>query len=249
MSAQAELTGTEYWDAWWASCSPELISPADPQYGKSGWFLRFMDRVCGLLSGKTIVEIGGAMSFRLLSLAKFRNVNALAVDYSAVGLDKTMELFTLNRAKVSCVQADMFDITGAYDVVTHWGVLEHQIDVGPFLAKCSDLTNAMMVFSMPNMLALGSLGWKRYSPSNWHLHILHSDAVIESECKRYGFDCRPDFFGSPFFCMNPIERPSAATALLARAQVWADRFGRILPYQYGLRAISQNRAFVCRKLS
>jgi len=249
MSAQAELTSTEYWDSWWASRSPELISAADPQYGSSGWFLRFMDRACGPLAGRTVVEIGGAMSLRLLSLAKFRNADAVAVDYSAVGLHKTVELFTLNHTRVNCIQADMFDLTGAYDVTTHWGVLEHQIEVGPFLAKCSDLTNATMVFSMPNMLAFGALGWKRYSSSNWKLHILHSNTAIESECRRHGFDCRPEFFGPPFFCMSPIEKPNAATAMLSRAQVWADRLGRLLPYQYGHPRISQNRAFICRKLS
>jgi 2-polyprenyl-3-methyl-5-hydroxy-6-metoxy-1,4-benzoquinol methylase len=248
MNAQAELTSREYWDTWWARFSPELVSSTDPQYGRNGWFLRFMDRVCGAISGKTVVEIGGAMSLRLLSLAKFRNIEAIAVDYSAIGLQKTKELFTANGAKVDCIQADIFELVGTYDVVTHWGVLEHQINVGPLIAKCAKLTKGLTVFSMPNMLALGALGWKWYSPSNWQLHVVHSDAVIESECGRHGLDCRADYFGPPLFCMNPIENRRTATALLSRAQLWADRFGRILPYQYGLRRISQNRAFVCKKL-
>src|SRR5213080_2218353 len=108
MIAAAELTSRRYWDAWWANCSPELISAADPQYGNNGWFLRFMDRACGPLSGKRIVEIGGAMSVCLLSLAKFRNATVIAVDYSGIGLDRTLELFSLNHTRVTCVQADMF---------------------------------------------------------------------------------------------------------------------------------------------
>jgi len=250
MTVRGELTSAHYWDTWWASSSPELISSADPQYGSNGWFLRFMDRVCGPLSGKTIVEIGGAMSFRLLSLAKHRSAVVSAVDYSAIGLEKTSELFSLNKAQVRCIRADVFGVNaGTFDIVTHWGVLEHQIDVDPFIAECGSLAKKMMVFSMPNMLSLGARGWKHYSPSNWQLHILHSDATIKSACRRLGFDCQSKFFGSPFFCINPIEKPNAATRVLSTAQLWADRLGRILPYQYGLRPVSPNRAFVCRRLS
>ena len=36
------------------------------------------------------------MSVRLLSLAKFRNATVIAVDYSSIALDKTLELFSLN---------------------------------------------------------------------------------------------------------------------------------------------------------
>jgi 2-polyprenyl-3-methyl-5-hydroxy-6-metoxy-1,4-benzoquinol methylase len=247
MRDQIELTSIQYWDEVWAKCPLSVVSASDPAYGKKGWFLRFMDRECGSLQGKSVIEVGGAMSYRMLALARFRGVVPTVVDYSSLGLDKTRELFALHGIAVNCIQADMYDISGCYDLVTHWGVLEHQTQVGPFINQCSRLAKHQMIFSMPNMLALGAYGWKRYSPNNLRYHILHSDAVIHSACADCGFNCKPRFFGPPLICMTPIENANTTTAFLSLTQSVADRLGRIVPYQHGLRAISQNRAFVCTK--
>jgi 2-polyprenyl-3-methyl-5-hydroxy-6-metoxy-1,4-benzoquinol methylase len=247
MRDQIELTSIQYWDEVWAKCPLSVVSASDPAYGKKGWLLRFMDRECGSLQGKSVIEVGGAMSYRLLALARFRGVVPTVVDYSSLGLDKTRELFALHGIAVNCIQADMYDISGCYDLVTHWGVLEHQTQVGTFINQCSRLAKHQMIFSMPNMLALGAYGWKRYSPNNLRYHILHSDAVIHSACADCGFNCKPRFFGPPLICMTPIENANTTTAFLSLTQSVADRLGRIVPYQHGLRAISQNRAFVCTK--
>jgi 2-polyprenyl-3-methyl-5-hydroxy-6-metoxy-1,4-benzoquinol methylase len=227
MREQIELTSIEYWDEWWATRSLERVSQNDPAYGVNGWFLRFMDRQCGSLKGKSVIEIGGAMSFRLLALSMCRGVVPTVVDYSSVGLDKTRLLFALHGMAVNCIQADMHDISGCYDFVTHWGVLEHQTQVTPFINQCSRLAKHQIVFSMPNMLAIGAHGWKRYSPNNWGLHVLHSDAMICSSCAACGLNCKPRFFGPPFFCITPVENASSATAFLSWSQRAAERMGRI----------------------
>ena len=247
MRDQIELTSIQYWDEVWAKCPLSVVSASDPAYGKKGWLLRFMDRECGSLQGKSVIEVGGAMSYRLLALARFRGVVPTVVDYSSLGLDKTRELFALHGIAVNCIQADMYDISGCYDLVTHWGVLEHQTQVGTFINQCSRLAKHQMIFSMPNMLALGAYGWKRYSPNNLRYHILHSDAVIHSACADCGFNCKPRFFGPPLICMTPIENANTTTAFLSLTQRIAEWLARIVPYQHGLRAISQNRAFVCTK--
>ena len=119
MHDQIELTSIQYWDEWWETCPLGVVSASDPAYGKEGWFLRFMDRECGSLQGKSVIEVGGAMSYRLLALARFRGVVPTVVDYSSLGLDKTRELFALHGIAVNCIQADMYEISGCYDLVTH----------------------------------------------------------------------------------------------------------------------------------
>ena len=163
------------------------------------------------------------MSHRLLALARFRGVAPTVVDYSPLGLDKTRKFFALHGIAVNCILADVYDISGCYDLVIHWGVLEHQTEVGPFINQCSRLAKHQMIFSMPNMLALGANAWKRYSPNNWSYHILHSDAVVCSACAACGFNCKPRFFGSPFFCMTPIENANTTTAFLSLTQRIAER--------------------------
>jgi len=244
----ADLTNAAYWDQWWQTADSSLVlSSRDPQYGKNGWFLKFIDRHLPHLRGTVVAEVGGAMSYRLLSLAQHRGVVPIVIDYSAAGLEKTKELFAANGAEVRTIWGDFFDVKERFDVVTNWGVLEHQVKVGPFLRHCCEMATAAMIFGMPNMLSYGMAGWNRYSPKSLGWHICHPDESIVEVCEDAGFTCEPTFFGAPMICMTPIERPNRATAALLYAQVWADRLGRVLPYQFGARKISQTRAFVCHR--
>src|SRR5215472_4607861 len=95
--ATSDLTNAAYWDQWWETAdSSRVLSQHHPQYGKNGWFLKFIDRHLPELHGAVVAEIGGAMSYRLVSLAKHRGVIPVAIDYSPIGLEKTEQLFTAN---------------------------------------------------------------------------------------------------------------------------------------------------------
>jgi hypothetical protein len=241
--SMAELTSPSYWDVWWTSAKSVVISASDREYGRNGWFLRFMDMHCDV-RGRTVAEIGGAMSYRLLSLAKWRGVRAVAIDYSVVGLKKTAELFKENGAKVECIHANMRDLSAQFDLLTHWGVLEHQCYVLSFMQDCRRLSPSM-IFSMPNMLAWGMAEWRRYSPENFRRHIFHSDETVIEACRTAGYTCKPAFYGAPFISITPVEVRTVLSRSLSACQTWACRLGNILPYEYGYKRISEHRVFVC----
>jgi len=238
-----ELTSPAYWDAWWTSAKSVVIPAFDREYGRDGWFLRFMDQRYDV-RGRTVAEIGGAMSYRLLSLAKWRDVRAVAIDYSAVGLKKTAELFKENGVEVECIHANMHDLSAHFDLLTHWGVLEHQCNVPSFIQDCRRLSQSM-IFSMPNMLAWGMAEWKHYSPGNFARHIFHSDETVIEACRTVGFTCKPVFYGAPFISIAPVEVRTVLSGWLSACQTWACRLGNILPYEYGYKRISEHRVFLC----
>lgn len=110
------------------------------------------------------------------------------------------------------LEADFFalpDQNLRYDVVTHWGLLEHFSDPALIISLSSSLLKpgGYLVFTMPNLDAAGAWFWKWFSPQNHAAHILHSDKVIMEECERAGLQLVRLFHsGPPLLRMRPAEK-------------------------------------------
>src|SRR5437879_2979377 len=103
-----ELTSSDYWDSWWSSSSMAIARDDDPQYGERGYFLKAIENRFGPLAGKSVVELGGCSSYRLMSLAKFRRMLATAIDYSEVGIERSKKFFQAYGCNVELICSDFF---------------------------------------------------------------------------------------------------------------------------------------------
>ena len=101
-----ELTSSDYWDEIWAKRKVRSRSRYHFFFGENGIFLRTMRRHYPDIVGKRVLEIGGAGSEFLLALAKWCDIDATAIDYSAVGLRKTQEIFNMNNCNVHIILDD-----------------------------------------------------------------------------------------------------------------------------------------------
>ena len=251
-----DLTSASYWDKWW-----NRDAPLDPpirshwtEIGANGYFLRAVERYTGSLTGKSVVELGGALSNRLLAMAKWRNVQATAIDYSRVGLASSQKMFENNGCSIELICGDFFDrslTAKQFDVVTHWGVLEHQIDPQPLIRRSIELAKpgGHVIFTMPQMLGPGAWLWRHWSPESWKLHILHRDDSISQAFADCGLSCKRIFFGAPFIQIEPCETKGVLSRVASFSQFWIRQFGRfrILPFDRGLPYLSENRGFVGHK--
>ena len=241
-----QLADAQYWNSWWEHHVPFPFPPAtERQYGTRGYFLRTMDAQ-GLIPGQTVVELGGVMSFRLLSLAKWRAMKATAVDYAGSGLQLTARWFAQNGCDLETIEADFYSLpqTRQFDLVTHWGVAEHETAPSPLLALCARLLKpgGLMVFSMPNMRGPGAHLWRRWSPVTWARHIYHSDPTIREAAARAGLDCKSLFHGAPYIYIGPCESTGVFPTLAYQVQRGLERLGRANGWPYA----AQHRVFVCR---
>jgi 2-polyprenyl-3-methyl-5-hydroxy-6-metoxy-1,4-benzoquinol methylase len=252
--SSAEITSPEFWEAFWSSVAYSELKEDDPHYGPRGYFLKAMDRHCGSLVGKSLLELGGCMSQRLIALAKYRDMKATAIDYAPAACEKSRQFFYRNGREIEVLCGDFFsrEFDGKqFDLVTHWGVLEHQVDPIPLIRRSVEFCapGGKLIFSMPQMRGPGAWLWRKFSPSTWANHIYHPDQKILECFSQLQWTCKPIFFGPPLIHMTPSDLKGALGWFLEKCQNLAGYyFARAgMPYQYGLPFISANRGFVACK--
>ncbi len=253
---QNELTDSEYWDHFWSSFSPKRLSGFYPflqaSCGKNGTFLRAMRRQKIDFNKKKVLEVGGACSYFLLALAKWCEADVTAIDYSGHGLKMTEQLFELNECMIKTV-ADEFlawNCNESYDVITHWGVLEHFIDPVPILDKCQQILKpgGSVVYSMPNMDAYGAYFWKNWAPECWRTCAYHSDAELKEACSASGLEIKKVFYwGQPLLKISDWEKKGLPQMLISLMHAGFGYMGLLPIYHLGHCKISTHRCFVAIK--
>jgi hypothetical protein len=250
-----DITGSDYWDSWWLSHESDAdpIRPHWPEIGSRGFYLRTVERHTGSLVGKSVCELGGAMSGNLLAMAKWRGARVTAIDYSAPAIEATRRMFAKNDCTVKAICSDFFASELRhlhFDLITHTGVLEHQRDPVPLIELSAGMADTVM-FSMPNMQGPGAWLWRKRDPANWGRHVFHSDDSIYRAFERIRFTCKRIFWGPPFIHMPGLREDSSFEKLCAKAHFWMlqiDRF-KFSPYHFGMPYISYSRGFVASKRS
>lgn len=245
-----ETTDQQYWDERWSGWNKiTQVAQWDKMWGPRGSFLRLLTRYVGSLQNLKVLELGGAGSYHCLTLAKWGNAEITLIDYSSIGLEKTKMVYAKNDCSIKTIQADFFSWSpeDKFDLIVHWGVLEHFQDPYTILRLCSDWVKpgGQVVFTMPNMEAWGSALWKRWSPSDWERHIFHSDQQIKEAAEKAGLEHKEVFYwGSPLIQITTWEKNGVFQSSLRIVQRGFSLLGKILPlYHHGSRKISMHRGF------
>jgi SAM-dependent methyltransferase len=249
------VTNRSYWDSVWSAAGASLLDPNDFYAGRNGLFVKLVRRHIGDIRDRSLVELGGGgNNTRLLAVAKWLGADVTVLDFSDEGLRAVGELFAANACRVRLVNVDLDSWVpeDAFDIVTHWGVLEHFVDPRPLLEKSVAALNpgGTLIFSMPNMEAFASRLWKRWNPDNWGVHVWHCEETVLRCLADLGLsDVLSFHFGVPFVKMGPWETRTAAQYPFDLLQLVASASARVLPvyHRWGHRKLSMERGFVARR--
>lgn len=249
-----EVTDPSYWDEEWSRLEDLVVQvPRDDFYfGADGLFARLIRRRVGDLTGRTVVEFGGGgVNYRLLAMSRWLGARVTAIDYSPVGLRAVRRLFQLNECTGRFIEGDIqtWSPVEPCDCVVHWGVLEHFADPLPLIEQSGRCLRpgGTLMFSMPNMEAIGAAFWKQWSPDNWAHHIHHSTPIIVASLREAGFvDVQSFHYGIPFLKMADWERPSSLSPLVDVGQRLLSASARLFPVfdRIGHRWLSMERGFL-----
>jgi SAM-dependent methyltransferase len=218
-------------------------------FGRRGVFLKMIRAKLGELAGRNILELGGGgPNYRLLALRKWAGANVTALDFSPVALEQVKQVFHLHREAVQVIHANLLDWqpNRTYDVVTHWGVIEHFSDPAPVLRVSQQCLTppGSLLFSMPNMHAWASVFWRKWAPANWSTHVLHEVPAIDQACHATQLRLVELFyFGVPSLQVAHWEHQGWMPSLVGRLQQLAKVSGLIFPYYHvvGGKRISMHR--------
>lgn len=234
------LTDVNYWQGFWRrGARLRRLSAFHPYFGPNGIFMRILGKQCGELAGKRILELGGGgHNYRLLSLRKWAGAEVTALDFSELSLQQLAELFKMHSEPVRLIQSDFFQQPdpvdeGAFDVVCHWGVIEHFQPPELILEASRKYLKpgGMLIFSLPNLNSWGAKLFKRYSPECWATHYPYAagELIRALDSSNWG---RPEFqfFGYPALKYAPWERPHKMLKLIDVLQKLAILSSFVVPY-------------------
>lgn len=248
----SRLTESKFWDDEWRKINLKsgVLSESHFYFGRNGIFTKMVDKYSPKIDGKEVLEIGGGgENYRLLALAKWRGMTPTIVDYSAVAIEIVKNLFSKNAEHAEFINADFdeYDFTKKFDFVVHWGVLEHFTDPVPLINKCANLLNhgGQLLFTMPNMDAMGAKAWKRWAPNNWSKHYHHSDQAVLNAMSNAGFtQLTNGHFGMPLVA-SAWETSNIYTTALTGLQGGVSLASRLFPAvaRGGNSRISSERVF------
>lgn len=253
-AAPQRLTTAEYWDAEWERLpTPRQLSPGHPYYGRNGLFMRMLRRRAALRPGMRVLELGGGgPNYRLLALHQWLGAEVTAIDFSAAALARLRQVFELNGGQVRVVTGDflLHDFgEERFDLVTHWGVLEHFDPPVAVLRRSAELLapGGQVVFSMPNLAGLSSVLWRRWSPENWSHHVYHDVEEVREAAAAAGLRLTQHFhYGFPCVKIADWERRGVLPSLASGVQMLLTASAVALPvfHRWGGRAVSMERGFV-----
>jgi SAM-dependent methyltransferase len=253
-------TESDFWDSQWddrhrRSISYRLLHSRD--FGPKGAFLRlFKSHLPEFqLRNARVAELGGALSQYLVDLSLFEGARITAIDYSPVGISRTKELFAKSGVQGEVIAADVFNWTyegESFDMVLHFGLLEHFDNPEPLLSVSSRLLkpDGVLFFTMPNLGAIGAKLWQRNAPRNYSAHVYHTDQAVAAACSQNGLLLQKTFsFGPPLLRMAPPEKKDVIGQLANIGHIAACIVGTIAPSLYlnGHPRISNHRGFIAVK--
>lgn len=149
----SELTDEQFWDQYWS----HLKVPSPLDLGTP--FNRCLDaffkpQVSSLPKGASIFEVGCAPGRWLAHFSQHYGLRPAGLDYSPLGVKKTLENLTALGVQADVQQADFFKLVpqSKYDCVYSLGFIEHFDDVDDVVRRHLALLKdgGLLILGIPN---------------------------------------------------------------------------------------------------
>lgn len=172
------ITEIGYWDAY-HQASTEYI-PTDFSSYKNFCSQQIFNEIKRAYNGGGVVEVGAGSSNWLIEISKALSPErCVGLDYSEAGCRSLAAKASQSRQSIEIAHADMFSppdsMTGQFDFVISFGVVEHFKDLDKALVAISRLAKpGGVVFTLiPNMAGLCGTLTKFWDKKVYDMHVPH----------------------------------------------------------------------------
>jgi 2-polyprenyl-3-methyl-5-hydroxy-6-metoxy-1,4-benzoquinol methylase len=235
-----DKAGKEYWDSSERNQSVEFqpfgTLPGVRGFGRRAWhqaFLRAFGDSGG--RGRRLLELGCGGSAFLPYFARQMHFDVCGIDYSEGGCELAREMCRRNAVDARIICADFFrapkELSGTFDAVVSFGVVEHFTDTASTIAKFSEFLRpgGILLTVVPNMRGLVGAGQRLLNRKIYDTHEVISPARLAMAHRECGLRIIENgyFLFTNFGVINPGMMAGGISLLFHRvlkslsAGVWA----------------------------
>lgn len=194
-----------YWDSLWKS--KKAIKAVNPHETGIDYYLNqqfheyFLQTFKGISTkGKKLLEVGCAQSIWLPYFANEFEFEVAGLDYSEIGCRQTEKILQKEGIAGNIICADLLDppnnMTGAYDVVISFGLVEHFEDTAACLLSLKKFLKkgGLLITFIPNMVGITGVFQKMLNREIYDIHTIidaddlnnaHRNAALRVDDHRY----------------------------------------------------------------
>jgi len=173
-SAAGRLTDRAYWERVWQK--KDARRWADLRWVRGRYNLLVWDHLLrtrlGQAENKRLLEVGCAGGKWLIYFHKTFGYTVTGCDYSEVGCATARSNLVAAGIRGTILQQDLFTLTGEFDVIYSYGLIEHFSDPKTVLAKFASLLSpgGTLISVVPNLSGLSGLYNRLLKPETFATH-------------------------------------------------------------------------------
>jgi 2-polyprenyl-6-hydroxyphenyl methylase/3-demethylubiquinone-9 3-methyltransferase len=171
---EGRLTDERYWDSVWAAKranAGDKLASLNRSY-PSLMFDRLLAARLGTDRSRRFLEVGCGSGRTLIYYARRFGYSVTGCDYSDESCAMTRRHLAAAGIPGQVIQADLFTLTGEYDVIFSGGLIEHFDDPKSVLAKFVSLLSpgGTLISTVPNLSGLSGRYHRIWKPETFTTH-------------------------------------------------------------------------------
>jgi 2-polyprenyl-3-methyl-5-hydroxy-6-metoxy-1,4-benzoquinol methylase len=158
-----------------------------------------------------LLEVGCGNSIWLSYFNRRFGYKVSGIDYSEFGCEQTRKILSRDGCSGDIRYGDLFappeDMTGKFDVVCSFGVVEHFEDTSAVLTAISRFLKpgGILITTVPNLNGPTGFLQKKFNKPVYDIHVIHSIETLTAHLKKSGLEpLAAEYFSSLTFGVNLV---------------------------------------------
>jgi 2-polyprenyl-3-methyl-5-hydroxy-6-metoxy-1,4-benzoquinol methylase len=189
-TTDGRLTDRQYWDQIWTGKNPEAWANLAWTQRRYSWIVwdQMLRRRLRHGGGRRFLEVGCGSAKWLIYFHKVFGYSVTGCDYSDKAVEGARKSLVAAGVPGTVLKEDLFALTGKYDVICSYGLIEHFEDPRAVLAKFASMLapGGTLLTMVPNLTGLSGTYHKVLKPETFTTHRAISEGELRGWCESLG---------------------------------------------------------------